>query len=539
MLFSQTVARLPVAVAVLWLIVLHVMVFGYWATRWIGFQTNSFWAWFAVRTSMGFVLLGYAILVMGHLGLLTRNALYLSSLGMCIICFKMYPQWQQWAVAAKQQCIDLLSQDKVLAGGCLITLLTLIVSGLRPQYLHGMVDERDYHWAAPLLWAHAGRWVASPYRLTNGPALMEVLYTFSALFGSVIAAHWTHTTFLLVLLFGCAALAEVVSATPMAAIAVCLSCPVILDQASIAYNDLAAATLVVCAYVALFCGARQELDDSKLAGPTVLIAGCLLAGAVSIKPFTLVSLPIATLYVIWPILSQTIKQAWSKAVRRYGITHNSISISVGAEDTKLRTTPRPNSSRTEALFAAILIVGPVQAALFLWMFHTYLLIGQLWDNNGMYIARVPSDPMWQIGAAAGRIPSLTDIMMLPVVPIVTAIIGEQEPYGGRTGLLLVPFVPIGLYGLRYLSNSVRQNALWIMAAGIVYFFVWGPIAIKTRFHIFVWVTLSIIAALGYTTLLRYSPKWIMRIGVAIFYVLMFTGMFESAPIVLRNINHLP
>ena len=59
-------------------------------------------------------------------------------------------------------------------------------------------------------------------------------------------------------------------------------------------------------------------------------------------------------------------------------------------------------------------------------------------------------PALASGAAAGRIPNLFDILLLPVNPFITGIIGQHEPYGGRTGLAMsvgLPVVGIALIGL--------------------------------------------------------------------------------------------
>jgi hypothetical protein len=44
----------------------------------------------------------------------------------------------------------------------------------------------------------------------------------------------------------------------------------------------------------------------------------------------------------------------------------------------------------------------------------------------------------------------------------------------------------------------RRLGYWAVGSALLYFFLLGPIAIKTRFHDFVWVIFAALAALAYT-----------------------------------------
>ena len=463
------------------------------------FEADNVWAQGSICGGVGITLFGLEMLLLGHLNALTRPALAMSSLVIIIGLFRAWPDIRKQRSVLFSRVRACVRQERVLALSCALMFALVALSGLRAPR-EG--DELDYHWAAPVFWAQQGRWAASPYRLTNGPALMEMNYTFSACFGSSSAAHWSHTLCLFVLALACAGLARTLGVSPLAAVAACLSCPVIVNQASIAYNDVAAGALVLCAYAALVC--RKEGDESApLPGNSLLIAGILFAGAVSVKPFTLVALPPALLYVYC-----------------YGLRAGKGSGSV----TGLRNMG--------------LISGCVALTLCLWAWHTHSLIGHVWDSSGKYMARQPSDSMWQTGQAAGRIPSLTDLAVLPTVPFVTGILGQREPYGGRTGLLALLFAPIGLSVMHLLSASRRRRLYWLVGAAVAYFLLLGPVALKTRFHIFVWCVGMVVAAIGYSHTKNGRTVIPPRLSVGAYYLLVWIGMTDGARILLRHISSI-
>lgn len=241
---------------------------------------------------------------------------------------------------------------------------------------------------------------------------------------------------------------------------------------------------MVGGYCALFCGSQDGFGlpsrGSKMA------ALLLFLGSGSIKPLTLVGTLVAAIYC--------------------------------------KQSRKPKSLATIALYLLpfVLLLG-------LWSLHSYHLTGQFfgYDKGSIELVRSESDPGWVTGTAAGRIPKLKDFVVLPTVPLVTGIIGQREPYGGRTGLIIVPFCAIAIFNLRRLSQVSRKNVIWLLIAALTYFFLLGPVFIKTRFHIFVWTLLMCVASAGYALTREWSPK-LRRITTVTYCLLVLLGMLDSA-----------
>ncbi|HZP82303.1 MAG TPA: hypothetical protein VFB21_11745 [Chthonomonadaceae bacterium] len=473
---------------VIGLILIHIACLGYWGVTLLRYASRLPACQVATLAGLGFTLFGLEMGLLGHLAALTRPVLLLSGLIMAVGLLRPVSQRRALLAAFPRRLLAILREDRLLAFSCVIFLLCIFLAGMRPPQAR---DEIEYHWAAPLFWAQAGRWETSPFRLTNGPALLEMIYTFSAVFSSPAAAHWTHSLLLLVLLLGAASLAQAIGGSRLAAIAACLSIPVLTGQASIAYNDVGAAALIVCAYAALLCPRRNQEGrvTARWAGPAA--AGLLLAGALSIKPLTAAALPVACCLAAFP------------------------------------PGERQRAPISASVRAALVLLLPAALFLGFWFWHTRTLTGKIWDNSGVHLARTPADPMWRSGAAAGRIPSLRDMAVLPFVPILSSIFGQREPYGGRTGLLLLVYTPLGLAALRHRTDAERQRAHWLIAAAVVYFLLLGPVAIKTRFHLFVWTACACLAAVAYQDLLRNRASAVSRIGLGGFYLCLWIGMADA------------
>ncbi len=128
--------------------------------------------------------------------------------------------------------------------------------------------------------------------------------------------------------------------------------------------------------------------------------------------------------------------------------------------------------------------APMIVALALWVCHTWYLTGRPLDRNGMEIVHNSSDPRWHSGVAAGRVPSLRDIMMLPTVPFLAAVAGQREPYGGRLDPLII-LAPLALlFQWSRLGETQKRMARKFLLAGVAFFLILAPVLIKTRFHIY-------------------------------------------------------
>ncbi|MGH7214700.1 MAG: hypothetical protein ACREIT_08050, partial [Tepidisphaeraceae bacterium] len=248
---SVTFANTLRAGGVFALIALHVGVLGYWSTRWLGFRAADFWSELCVRVGAGLAILGFGILAAGHLNGLHRAVAYASSAAMFVGLLASWGHLVGWTRVAASEIRGAFRENWFLVLACAGMAVLVVVCGLRAGW---WVDEIEYHYAAPLLWAEHGKWVPSPYHNTNGPALAEVLFTFPALFKSDVAAHWMHSTCLLMLAAGCAGLSRRAGGSAIGALAAVLSVPVVVNQSHVAYSDIAAGGFAIAGYVALFCG---------------------------------------------------------------------------------------------------------------------------------------------------------------------------------------------------------------------------------------------------------------------------------------------
>jgi hypothetical protein len=497
-------AGLPLALGTIALIVLHACALGYWGLKCVGYRPSDWWGRASTLWASGLALLGAETLLFGHLGLLRPGAFLTSAAVMLVLLIP--PAWKngrRWLTDFRAELESTFAGQPVIAWTCAGMLTLVAISAMRPPF---MVDEMEYHRSAPMLWSHEGRWVHSPYRGTNGPALGEILYTVSAVLGSPTAAHWTHSLFLVVLLCGCAALTRSAGggsgASVAGVVAACLSCPVIVNQSSVAYNDLMASAFAISAYVPIWSGNRK----AEALGPgleprpcrsALFVASMLFTAAVSVKFFLLASIPIAAVYAARPLIVRG---------GRIMVNHRRL------------------PSR------AALIVGPALVVLALWNLRAvHVMRGSFFGDHA--IVHSSTDPMWLNGTAAGRIPTLGDVIRLPLVPFLATLWGQQEPYGGRIGLLLLAFAPIGIYIVCHGPQWQRSRALWLLAAGVVSFFLLGPVAVKTRFHIFFWAVLCCFAGIGYNAVV-FDPRVRSRLAVAAFAGLMFLGMADIAHVLV-------
>ena len=183
------------------IVLLHVFVWGTLAVRWSGFAPRDRWTWWAVVPAVGFAGLGAELFMLGEVRVLTRGAMYASTAVMLAGCVWGRPLagWPRRAAASRPRREAALAAVVAAAGA-------LVLAGCFKA--PAREDELGYHWPAPLLWAGAHGWVASPYRLTNGTALAEMLFTVAALFGNPTVAHLTSAAFLVVIVAACGALAR-------------------------------------------------------------------------------------------------------------------------------------------------------------------------------------------------------------------------------------------------------------------------------------------------------------------------------------------
>ncbi len=501
MIAAQTLSQLPTALFVISLILLHVFVLGYWAMRSLGVRAINLWSQIALTGASGLALLGTEMFALGYVHGWNRPVLCLSGLLMLGGLYAARSALPNFLIDLRAELQALYLSHRFLFVSCALMLAAVILSGLRPT---SRMDEFVYHWPAPQQWARAGEWIPSRYQLMNGPAFMEVLFTITAIFTSApTAAHWTHTLCFIFLACAGAGLAQACLGRPVAAFAGILACPVLTTQAVIAYNDDAGAMFCVAAYVALLC-ANADLD--KISRRTILLCGLLFAATFSVKAFMLAALPAALVLAARKPAAEP-----GRAAERFGTTMQRVA----------------------------LLIGPLALTVAIWTTHCYALSGHLTDSRHIFFLHDRNEPNPYPGNEVGRIPHPTDLLITLFIPIFSSVLGHREPWGGRTGLLIVPFAPVGIYALRRLPKGPRLRAVWLLAGAVSSFLLLGLITEKTRYHAFVWPALLVIAAVGYGYLQDHASARVARFSAAAFALLAALGMADAAHVVLRGIRALP
>lgn len=302
--------------------------------------------------------------------------------------------------------------------------LMLLLGAARPPLAD---DEVGYHWPSPLAWAEAGEWRKVPFRLSDGTAAMEQLYTLAAIFDSSTAAHVLHVGTLVVLCLATASVAVALGGRGWIGAALVVSIPAAVTQAFLSYNDVGAAAFAVAAFALLLHASSWE-DH--------LAIGVLSAVAISVKP--LIALPLAVLLV-------------AALVQR-----------------------RREGQGLPSLRQVAVAAAPVALVGLAWLAHTTRLTGHpVPRDDGFVVARTADDSLNTI-----RVPTPADIARAPVEPLWTPVAGGRNPYGGRTGGAVFLLVAM----LAFAEHRARLRRVAPLLAGLVLFFVLaGPFLPRTRF----------------------------------------------------------
>jgi hypothetical protein len=378
-----------------------------------------------------------------------------------------------------QRFLNAVRREPVIVLVCLAFLVLAFGAGVRQPEAP---DEVAYHWAAPVAWADAGRWVTTPLRFTNGFHLAEVLYTPSAVFESPTTAHWFHTTTLILLVIATAALARRFAASGTLAAAAVFAIPAATGQSWLAYNDVFAAALVVCACVAASA-------DRTARSPW--ITGVLLAGAISVKPSFALSAPAVLAF-------------WVLAER-----HDSPGLSVSRQ-----------------LRSLVALAVPVLVAVWAWIAYTIWATGDWLQRDGIVVAHGPDDPSG--GLATLRVPHFTDVVLAPFLPIFTGIIGQREPYGGRTGLVLTIFIPVMIVSAFIMSKCDRRRLSELAIPALVGYVAAATLIVRTRFLIAVYAIAGGAIAITLDWLRRQPWRRTASVALWVFRGCVVIGVVDSA-----------
>ncbi len=443
---------------VLGTIIVHVTGFGMLLTRAAQFEENDRSTIIATIGGAGLTALGFYLWFLGYCSAWNGITWCISSFVFFLLSIRLLAS-HPWAAIStlfgwgwrKNSKLDLVFITFALATFCVS-----LVSCLRPTV---MGDESDYHWPAPLLWASVHHWSSSPYRFMNGPALIELLYIPGALFNNLTAAHATHFLTWLVLIASCCALGRLLKSAALPVLVAVIACPVITVQSSTAMNDLGTTALVVSSIAILF--ARSCKTNLK----QIVLSSFVLCGALSSKqPFALAVVPLMLAYLVFGFENHTAKERIRRA----------------------------------AVFLIPLIITEV-----CWLAHTYSLIGKLVD--------VPVDAIWSPGnhstdsvhsyggsnLGMASPPSINKVLVLILTPFVTCILGNQEPWGNRTGFVIPIFFPLFLIELKRLGKELKSVGWWLVALSGSYFIGVGLFVIRTRYNIVVWAIWSALAGVGF------------------------------------------
>jgi hypothetical protein len=387
----------------------------------------------AAVLGLGIVGYGAAVLVLGLAHLLHRGPLALLTLASIVLFVWVW-----------RSAVGLVRRLGVLAAsGLRLEWYTLVpaiavfgvgaLAAFRPPQT---VDEVQYHWAAPLLWAKAGGLVTSPFKFTNGFDLAEIFYTPEAVFHSSTAAHWSHLTTLLLLSISTAVLARRFGGRGTLALTAVIAMPAAYIQSYIGYNDVFAASLLVAA-----CAVVVGRPEAR----TRWTAGILLAGALSVKPVLIFMAPLVALF------------AASSAHEQSG-----------------------RWNLKEQMRALAPTVVPSVAAAIGWLGFTRSRTGHWFQSKGLVLGHHGSLALAN-GHATLRVPSLVNLLEIPFLPMATGVIGAAEPYGGRSSLVLTVFIPVMIVCAVLMDSEARRRLGRLAVPAALVFLESSILVVKTRY----------------------------------------------------------
>ena len=393
----------------------------------------------ALAPTTGLSILGFYTLVAGHLELLGAWLLWVPTLAGLVVLAIDRNTVSDALTKAGEDIRQQWRKAPVSVSAVSLGLAVACVAALAPPT---RTDEVEYHWAAPLEWAAEGRWIPSSYRHVDSFPLMEIGYTAAATVGSFAGAHLMHLSTLVALGAAAASAAKAVGVKATGAVAAAaMAMPVVWDQSYVAYNDTAAGAFgLTAAAVALLPRDRGRL---------LLVCG-LLAAAISIKPTAAGAVGLVGLIYLISALH-----------RSTTVTKSVLGV--------VRGTWLP------------LIVTSALALTF-WTGRRFLMTGTWIDPA---LATPPS------ADELTRLPTATDQILAPVMPFVLGIIGAQEPWGGRTSLVIqVLLIPVLLFALWRRGRALAVLTLTALPAW-VHWVVVGLVGVRTRFHLVSWALLVV------------------------------------------------
>ncbi len=391
----------------------------------------------SVAIGLGITGYGAVVLIIGSVHLLRTGPVVAVTVATALLFVWIGRDVVATAHGLAQGMTAAFRREWIVLVPVLLLLAVALLAGFRPPEA---TDEIAYHWPAPELWARVGHWIVSPYRFTNSFDLAEILYTPAAIFRSSTAAHWTDTGTLVLLALGAAALARRFGGLAALTAAAVIAIPAAADESWWAYNDVFAASLVMAACVAVTSPPGMNHTDSR----AYWTGGVLIGGAISVKPIMLLLAPL-------PVI-----------------------LAMHAE--------RRRSGRWSApgqLGVLVPLAVPSAVASVGWFAYSRSITGRWFQSTGLVVARFGHDPT--NGLATIRLPTFVEAIVMPFLPMATGLIGQREPYGGRSGLVLVLFIPVmAVTAVRMDGHDRREFGRLALPVLIAYLLA-GILIVRTRF----------------------------------------------------------
>lgn len=444
------------------MILLHVLAYGFVITRATKVTNEDIWVRTATIGGAGICAFCFQMWFLGFFNGWYQATFIASSAVSAVIVFVLTRgRWRISIEATQALPPTTIERIQRLSYTLLVstTVCLAAASCLRPTV---QADEADYHWPAPMLWASTHHWLASPYRFMNGPCFVELCYLPSALFHqNLTAGHLTHFLFWLILLACGCALARLMEAPLLPVVVAAMACPTVTNQASVMMNDLGATTFVIASIVVLLASSKSQFKERH-----IILSAFIFCGAISSKqPFAAGVLPAMLAYIFFGIEAEKVKVKF---------------------------------------FRVMLFILPCLVTELLWLVHTHSLTGNWIDLPMHAIWSGPTRAVDSIhpgrGSGLAGYPTLKKIGIVLVAPLMTWLLGNQEPFGGRTGLVVPIFLPAFLLMLRRQSAALKRFGWWLFGLSFFYYSTVGPFVIRTRYHMVVWVLWSVLAGIGFAFL---------------------------------------
>ena len=436
-----------------------------------------------VAIGLGITGYGAVVLLIGSAPLLRTGPLVGLTMAATFLFLWVGPDAVVTARGLTQGAAGAFRREWVVMLPVLLFLAVVLLAGFRPPEAS---DEIAYHWPAPVLWASVGHWTVSPYRFTNSFDLAEILYTPAAVFRSSTAAHWTDTGTFLLLALGAAALARRFGGLATLTCAAVIAIPTAANESWLAYDDVFAASLMMAACVAVTAPSVGEHANAR----AYWTGGILIAGAISVKPIMVLLVPLPVILAM---------HAERRRSSRWSIPGQ-----VGV-------------LAPLAVPSAVASVG--------WFAYSRSITGRWFQSTGLVVARFGHDAT--NGLATIRIPTFVEAVVMPFLPMATGVIGQSEPYGGRSGLVLVLFIPVMVVTAVRMDRHDRREFGRLALPVLVSYLIAGILIVRTRFLLVDYAAATAAATCALVWWQHRSPARWGTILHWTFRVLIVLGLLDS------------